>query len=76
MNQNGDKQYIAQKIREWRLKRNWSQQQLANGTGLLRETISYVENAQRHIKAADLAKIARALEVNAGEFFPQVETRD
>ncbi len=56
---------VGDKIRELRRLKNWSQQDLANKTGIIRATISQFElNMVRDPSADKLLKIAQALEVD------------
>jgi transcriptional regulator with XRE-family HTH domain len=56
-------QQLAKKIRVLRVSRGWSQEVLAELSGLHRNYIGHVERAEVNIGLANLAKIARAFEV-------------
>lgn len=50
-------------IRRMRLKRGWSQEELADRCGLHRTYIGSVERGERNITLATLERIAKALDV-------------
>jgi transcriptional regulator with XRE-family HTH domain len=56
-------QQLAKKIRVLRVSRGWSQEVLAELSGLHRNYIGHVERAEVNIGLNNLAKIARAFEV-------------
>jgi DNA-binding NtrC family response regulator len=61
------KQRIGQRIKEFRLRRNWTISQLASQTQLSKSLISQVENAKNSASILSLAKIARSLNVRLGD---------
>jgi transcriptional regulator with XRE-family HTH domain len=56
-------------LRELRLRRGWSQEDLARKAGLTQDTISNVESGKHRPFPSTLRKIAGALEVEVGELF-------
>ena len=60
---------VANRIREIRVKRGFSQESLALEAGLDRTYINSVENGRRNISIQSLAKITNALETSFKEFF-------
>jgi len=58
---------IGQRIKEFRLKRNWTIARLAAQTKLSKSLISQIENAKNSASLLSLAKIARSLNVRLGE---------
>ena len=55
---------IGDKVREQRLLRGWSQEELAKRTGLSSGHISEIENGQRkNLQARTVKNLSRALEV-------------
>lgn len=68
---NGKKflQALGQRIRDLRLERNWSQEELAKRSGLHRTYISSVEQGKRNLAALNLRGLARAYRINLAELF-------
>ena len=60
---------VANHIRETRLKKGWSQEELASQCGLHRTYIGAVERNERNITLLTLARIARALNSDIKDFF-------
>ena len=62
---------IRNNIRNFRLKKNWTQQKLADMTDLSREYICDIENESRnkHLTIAVLGRIADAMEIHIVNFF-------
>jgi len=58
---------LATKIRKLRNDREWSQEELADRTGLHRTYISHIENAKREISVETLCKVAKGLEVTPSD---------
>jgi transcriptional regulator with XRE-family HTH domain len=54
-------------LRELRLKKHWSQENLANLSGVSRSTIIAVEKGKRSIQPLTLQKLADALKVDTRE---------
>jgi len=53
---------LGKAIRDARMKKGWSQEKLAEETGLHRTYIGSVERGERNIGAINIAKIAYVLE--------------
>jgi transcriptional regulator with XRE-family HTH domain len=58
---------LGKSIRKIRLERGWSQQMLADHSGLTRESISAIENGRFDPVFTTLLRIAAALDMNAQE---------
>lgn len=58
---------MGYKIREYRLIRNLTQEELAVKAGVTRATICNIENGTQDIKVGNLKKIAEALDVKLSE---------
>ena len=56
-------QRIGERIKEYRLKREWTIAKLAAQTDLSKSLISQIENAKNSASIMSLAKIARSLNV-------------
>lgn len=54
---------FGQNVRKLRLKRNWSQEDLAHYANLDRTYVSGVERGERNISLINISKLATALEV-------------
>ena len=63
------RQLLAQRIRILRILRGWSQEQLAEVSGLHRTYIGAVERAERNITIDNIEKIALAFEVPVSGLF-------
>jgi len=57
------------KVKEERLKRGWSQEELAEKTGLHRTYIGMIERAEKNITLVNIEKIAKALNINLKNLF-------
>lgn len=64
---------MANRIKELRKKKGWSQQKLAEVVGTSNQQIGYLERAQRSLKQTWMVKLARALDVSPAELLP-IET--
>jgi transcriptional regulator with XRE-family HTH domain len=64
---------IGSKIRELRLKRRYTLQDLSAKTGVPKPMLSQVENGHVMPPVATLLKVARALDVNISQFFQEEE---
>lgn len=67
---------FGQRIRTLRHAMGWSQEDLAERTGLDRTYISSVERGQRNISLNNIAALATALEVNFAELFEGLKPDD
>ena len=68
---------IRNNIRNFRTKKNWTQQKLADMTDLSREYICDIENESRnkHLTIAVLGRIADAMEIHIVNFFVTEEKK-
>lgn len=60
---------LGKAIREARNQKGWSQEKLAEETGLHRTYIGSVERGERNIGAINIVGIASTLEVPVGDLF-------
>ncbi|MFD2369120.1 helix-turn-helix domain-containing protein [Brevibacillus sp. GCM10020057] len=66
------KAHIAKIVVENRLRRNWSQAELAQKAGLHQSQIARIENGEQLPNSQTLGKIAKAFEMSVG-FIPKDE---
>lgn len=59
---------LGQKIRYERLKRNLSQEDLVELVGISKQTIGAIENGASNVMFTNLYKIAKALDMDLGDF--------
>lgn len=65
---------LSKQIRELRLQRDWTQQELANRSGLGRRTISYLEQEDRERTPADiLVKLAKAFNIKTEDLYKETD---
>jgi transcriptional regulator with XRE-family HTH domain len=67
---------LGEKIKDLRLRKRYTLQQVAGKTGLSIGLLSQVENNAVSPPVATLLRIARALEVNIGYFFREEESKE
>ena len=67
------KQHIGLKVREARLRRSLTQQQLAEEVDKAVETISNIERGHSYTGLETLEKLGQALEIPIREFFEEYE---
>lgn len=60
---------FGDRVREERLKRNLSQEQLAEKAGVHRTYIGMIERAEKNITLENIQKIAGALNIKLSEIF-------
>lgn len=60
-------QILATKIKEYRIKKNMTQEQLADACGFDRTYISMLERAKRNPSYLNLCKICKGLEIDIKE---------
>jgi transcriptional regulator with XRE-family HTH domain len=60
---------FGERLRELRTERNLSQERLAELAGLDRNYIGQIERAERNVALVNIVRIAKALEIDAGELF-------
>lgn len=58
---------FGERVRDFRKKSDYSQEELANKAGLHRTYIGMIERAEKNITLINIEKIAFALEVNIDE---------
>jgi transcriptional regulator with XRE-family HTH domain len=63
---------FGKRVREIRLKRKWSQEKLAEESGLHTTYISGIERGKRNVGMENVVKLARALKVDVGQLFKGV----
>ncbi len=63
------RELFAQRVRELRAERGWSQDDLADAAGLHRTYIGTVERAEQSITLDSVEKIAKAFKVPVKELF-------
>jgi len=54
-----DKEIFAQRVRELRLEKGWTQEELAEKLGLKKQTISGIENKNHTTKLETVIKLAK-----------------
>jgi DNA-binding XRE family transcriptional regulator len=67
--------YPGWAIRHYRRKRRWTVERLAREAGISKGFLSRIENGLRDEETRTLVRIAKALRVHPGVFFPQEEGR-
>jgi transcriptional regulator with XRE-family HTH domain len=60
---------FGQRVRQERLKRNLSQEQLAEEAGVHRTYIGMIERAEKNITLTNVEKIAKALSIKIKDLF-------
>jgi transcriptional regulator with XRE-family HTH domain len=63
---------FGKRVRDIRLKRRWSQEKLAEESGLHTTYISGIERGKRNVGMENVVKLARALKVDVGQLFKGV----
>lgn len=63
------RQQFGQRVRSLRLEREWSQEKLAEESGLHVTYISGIERGKRNISLDNIARIASALQVSLANLF-------
>lgn len=58
---------VGQRIREWRLRRELSQAEVARLAGITQASLSNYENGKRDLPLSTLLGVARALNVSLGD---------
>ncbi|NLW92169.1 MAG: helix-turn-helix domain-containing protein [Syntrophomonadaceae bacterium] len=66
---------VARRIREIRISKGLTLEELGNRTGFTKGLLSKIENSKVSPPVSTLAKIARAMNVSMGEFFSEVEAK-
>src|SRR5260370_28924861 len=65
---------LAQRLRELRLERSWSLEELATKSGVSRATLSRIENNEVSPTAAVLGRLCAAFELTLSRFLAHVES--
>ena len=71
----GEERYlraIGRRIRQLRTERGWSQEKLAEKSGLHRTYISTVEKGERNLAALNLRRFARAFGLSVARLFGNI----
>lgn len=63
---------LATKVRKLRNERQWSQEELADRSGLHRTYISHIENGKREISVETLCKIAKGFDISPSELMENI----
>jgi transcriptional regulator with XRE-family HTH domain len=66
-------QQFGRRIRELRLKRRLSQEELAERVGIHRNYMSQIENGRRNISLLNVIKLARGLQVSLPKLMEDVD---
>ncbi len=64
---------IGQRIREWRLRRELSQAEVARGAGITQASLSNYENGKRDMPLMTLFGVAASLNVSLGDLLESSE---
>ena len=67
-------EYAAAKLKELRIKKNLTQEELADELGITQQQIARYENNQRQFKQDFLFKLAEYFKVSINEFFPPIKS--
>lgn len=68
-------QDFGNRVRDLRLERGISQEQLGFKAGLHRTAVSFIERAQRSATLETIEKLARALSVEPADLMPKLRRR-
>lgn len=63
------RELLARRIRALREERNWSQEDLAEASGLHRTYIGAIERAERNMGIDNLENFAKAFKIGIGDLF-------
>src|SRR5947207_12414899 len=69
----GQRRAIGQRIREWRLKRELSQAEVARQAGITQASLSNYENGKRDLPLSTLLGVTAALNVSVGDLLDMPE---
>jgi transcriptional regulator with XRE-family HTH domain len=61
---------VGKKVRQLRMKRRWSQEDLGFESGLHRNYIGGIERGERNVGVENLAKLARVFRVRPRDLLP------
>ena len=64
---------FGSRVREFRTRRGWSQEKLAELCDLHRTYIGGIERGERNVSLENIVKIAKALDITASELLKGVE---
>jgi transcriptional regulator with XRE-family HTH domain len=70
------KEEVGKRLRELRIQKGLSQEDLAYKSNLDRTYITYVENAKKNVTIETLYKITQALDITLSDFFSLTEVDD
>jgi transcriptional regulator with XRE-family HTH domain len=76
MSEQNPYEYIARRIRFYRVERGITQEDLANGVGLGRTSITNIEKGRQNVGLIELYQIAKVLNVSIYNLLPVYETGD
>lgn len=65
--QSDQRRAIGRRLREWRLKRELSQAEVARGAGITQASLSNYETGKRDLPLSTLLGVSRALNVGVGD---------
>jgi len=65
---------LGKRIRELRQAKGYSQESFASAASLDRSYMGAVERGERNVAALNLIKIAKTLDVEVGELFPEISS--
>ena len=72
MNKDETLEQIGKQIREVRVSKQLTQEEVAYHSELARSYYGDIERGTRNVSAINLVSIAKALNVQVGEFFPKI----
>ncbi|MCK4340384.1 MAG: helix-turn-helix transcriptional regulator [Phycisphaerae bacterium] len=64
------KSELGRRVRDRRLKKNWSQEELGFRAGLHRNYVGGIERGERNVGVESIAKLAQALGVRPRDLLP------
>lgn len=64
---------LAERVRSARMRRGWSQLDLAKNASVAHMTVSSIENEAHKTRPSSLRKVARALGVEVNDLYPPVK---
>ena len=66
---------VGQRVRTSRLALNWTQERLADETGMHSTYVGDAERAERNVSLDNILKLAKALEIQPGELLDGLQER-
>lgn len=61
---------VGQRVRDLRMRRGWSQEQLGFRSGLHRNYVGGIERGERNVAVVNLYRLAKALRVRPRDLLP------